>query len=121
MLKAMFLDISHAIATRNQYFRRRVNAAEVPSFTTLQKVTVAMCMLAYGGPTDRLDEYIRMGESIILECVRKITRTMVQEYRDIYLKGPNAEDIARLLEVAKERGFSRMLDSIDCMHWEWEK
>jgi hypothetical protein len=78
-------------------------------------------MLVYGGSADRLDEYIHMGQCTILEYVNKFTRTMVQEYRDIYLREPNAEDIARLLEVAEQRGFSGMLDSIDCMHWEWEK
>jgi hypothetical protein len=65
---------------------------------------------------DRLDEYVCMGESTILECVNKFTRTMVQEYVDIYLRELNTEDIARLLEVAERRGFPRMLGSIDCMH-----
>jgi hypothetical protein len=78
-------------------------------------------MLAYGGPADRLDEYIRMGESTILECVNKFTRTIVEEYGDIYLREPNEQDIARLLAVAEQRGFPGMLGSIDCMHWEWEK
>jgi hypothetical protein len=91
--------------------QRRVNAAGVPSFTTLQKVTVAVRMLSYGGPGDHLDEYICMGESTILECVRKFTRTMVQEYGDIYLRELNADVIARLLEVAEERGFPGMLGS----------
>jgi uncharacterized protein YcgI (DUF1989 family) len=59
-------------------------------------------MLAYGGPADPLNEYIRMGESTILECVNKFTRTMVQEYGDVYLREPNAEDIARLLKVAEQ-------------------
>jgi hypothetical protein len=79
-------------------------------------VTVAVRMLAYGGPADRLDEYIRMSESIIFECVRKFTRTMVQEYMDIYLREPNVENIARLLQVVEERGFPMMLGSIGCMH-----
>jgi hypothetical protein len=40
---------------------------------------------------------------------------------DIYLREPNAEDIARLFEVAEQGGFPMMFDSIDCMHCEWEK
>ena len=103
------------------YFQWKSNAAGVPGFTTLQKVTAVVRMLAYGGPADRLDEYIRMGESTILETVNKFTRTIVEEYGDIYLREPNAHDIARLLEVAEQRGFPGMLGSIDCMHWEWEK
>jgi hypothetical protein len=78
-------------------------------------------MLAYGGLVDHLDEYIRMGESIILECVNKFTKTMVQEYGDVYLRELNIENIARLLDVAEHRGFPGMLGSIYCMCWEWEK
>jgi hypothetical protein len=33
--------------------------------------------------------------------VNKIIRTIVQEYGDIYLREPNEQDIARLLEVAE--------------------
>jgi chemotaxis protein CheY-P-specific phosphatase CheC len=101
MTKAMFIDICHSVARRKGYFQRTENAAGVLCFTTIQKVAAAVHMLAYGGPADHLNEYIRMGESIILECVNKITRTIVQEYGDIYLREPNEQDIARLLEVAE--------------------
>jgi hypothetical protein len=60
MSKAIFLDICYAVATRNRYFQRGVNAAGVPSFTTLQKVTIIVCMLGYEGPANHLDEYICM-------------------------------------------------------------
>jgi hypothetical protein len=57
-----------------------------------------------------------MGQNTILECVNKFTRTMVQKYGDIYLREPNTEDIARLIEVAEQRGFSGVLDSINYMN-----
>ncbi|XP_025815519.1 uncharacterized protein LOC112892600 [Panicum hallii] len=121
MPKAMFIDICHGVAESNPYFQRTSNAVGLPGFSTIQKVTAAIRMLAYGGSADRLDEYIRMGESTILETVSKFTRTIVEKYGHIYLRQPNAQDIARLLHIAKERDFPRMLGSIDCMHWEWEK
>jgi hypothetical protein len=121
MTKEMFIDISHAVAKRNSYFQRTSNAAGLPGFATIQKVTATIRILGYGGPVDRLDEYILMGESTTLETVNKFTRTLVVEYRQIYLREPNAQDIARLLHIAEERGFPGMLGSIDCMHWEWEK
>jgi len=121
MMKHMFLDICHAMSVRNDYFKRKVNAVGLPGFTTVQKVTSSLCMLAYGGPADRLDEYFHMGESTILESVREFTRIMVEEYGEWYLRQPNAEDLTRLLQKAEERGFLRMIGSIDCMHWEWEK
>ncbi|KAL9450006.1 hypothetical protein AB3S75_011859 [Citrus x aurantiifolia] len=56
----------------------------------LQKIIVVFWMLAYGMPTDATDE------------------------------SPNANNVARLLHVGKERGFPGMLDSLDCKHWKWK-
>jgi len=117
----MFLDICHAVSAKNDYFKRKCNAAGLPGFTTIQKVTAALRILAYGGAADRLDEYFHMGESTILESVREFTSTMIDIYGDWYLRQPNAQDVAKLLAKAEERGFPGMLGSIDCMHWEWEK
>jgi hypothetical protein len=99
MCKAMFIDICHAVAERNAYFHRRLNAAGLPSFATVQKVMTAVHMLVYGGPADRLDEYFHMGESTILEIVNQFTRTIVNIYGVTYLRQPNADDIVRLLHI----------------------
>jgi hypothetical protein len=117
----MFIDICHVIVERNVYFHWRVNVVGLPGFTTIQKVTAAVRMLAYGGPADQLDEYIWMGESTTLEIVNQFTCTIVAIYGATYLRQPNSEDIARLLHVVEQRGFSGMLESLDCMHWEWER
>jgi hypothetical protein len=70
-------------------------------------------MLAYGGLADSLDEYLRMGESTILETVGHFTRSIVQLFGNEFLRKPNNHDIASLLQVAQQRGFPRMLGSID--------
>ena len=97
MSTAMFLDICHAVSAKNKYFERKVNTAGLSGFATAHKVTAALRMLAYGGPADRLDDYIRMGESTILECVDEFTRTAVELYGKSYLRPLNDEDITRLL------------------------
>jgi hypothetical protein len=109
MTKTMFIDIYHSIVRRSSYFQRTCNTDGVPSFTIIQKVITIMRMLAYGGPINRLDEYIRISESTIFECVNKFTRTIVEEYSDIYLRESNAQDIARLLEVAEQQDFQGCL------------
>lgn len=35
-----------------------------------------------------------------------------------YMRRLNNEDIARLLQIGETRGFSGMLGSIGCMHWD---
>jgi hypothetical protein len=78
-------------------------------------------MLAYGGPADSLDEYLRMAESTILESVRHFIRAIVEIYGPRYLRPPNEEEVTALLQIAEARGFPGMVGSIDCMHWPWEK
>jgi hypothetical protein len=61
-----------------------------------------------------------MGESTIMETLQHFTRTIVDSYGPEFLRQPNDNDITKLLAVGEQRGFSGMLGSIDCMHWEWE-
>jgi hypothetical protein len=42
-------------------------------------------------------------------------------FKDEFLRRPTVADTQRLLTKAEERGFSGMLESIDCMHWQWHK
>ncbi|XP_034225459.1 uncharacterized protein LOC117635217 [Prunus dulcis] len=41
-------------------------------------------------------------------------------YGQWYLHSLNPADLYRLLHKASRRGFSRMLGSLDCLHWEWK-
>jgi hypothetical protein len=82
----MFIDICHAVATRNDYFKRKPNAAGLLRFATVQKVTASLCMLSYGGSADRLDKYFRMGKTTILDSLDCFTRTVVDLYGQSYLR-----------------------------------
>ncbi|XP_020264092.1 putative nuclease HARBI1 [Asparagus officinalis] len=88
--------------------------------STLQKVTSAFRMLAYGTSADSTDEYVRIGESTAIVCLKRFCRATVEVYGDEYLRTPNVDDVARLLQKGEERGFPGMLGSLDCMHWQWK-
>ena len=83
-------------------------------------MTAALRMLAYGMAADSLDEYVRIGETTTIECVKRFCQGVVEIFWPEYLRSPNAADISRLLQKANQRGFLGMLGSLDCMHWAWK-
>jgi hypothetical protein len=99
---------------------RKKNAIGVSGFSYLQKVTAAFRQLAYGVPADYVDEYLRIGESTAIECLRKFVRAVCEVFGPEYMRAPNKADTIRLLNIGEQRGFPGMLGSIDCMHWKWK-
>lgn len=82
----------------------------------LHTIPATLQMLTYGVPVNATEEYIQIGESIII----KFMKAVVEVFGDEYLRSLNNYDTTRLLAIEKERGFLRMLGSIDCMHRKWE-
>ena len=99
---------------------QRRNAANTIGLSDEQKMTVALRMLAYSMSADSIDEYVRIGESTTIECVKRLCQGVVEIFGPEYLRLQNAIDISRLLRKANQRGFPRMLGSLDCMHWAWK-
>jgi hypothetical protein len=73
-------------------------------------------MIANGVTADATDEYVRVGESTALECLRKFAVAVVEVFGPEYLRLPNKYDTARVLAIGESREFPGMLGSIDCMH-----
>ncbi|XP_020178211.1 uncharacterized protein [Aegilops tauschii subsp. strangulata] len=89
-------------------------------FSSYQKCTGAIRMLAYGVPGDLIDEYVRMSESTCLHSMYKFCKAVIVVFGPEYLSEPTAQDTARLLAMNASKGFPGMLGSIDCMYWEWK-
>jgi len=117
MNRCLFLQIANAMEAHNPYFKQRTDVLGVLDLSCLQKVTAAHRILAYGIPTDLTDEYLRIEETTTIESLRAFVKAIVEVFGDWYLRAPNEADIYRLLSIREQRGFSRMLGSIDCMHW----
>ncbi|KAF8393073.1 hypothetical protein HHK36_021314 [Tetracentron sinense] len=117
MQRSLFLRIQYAVEAYDPYFVQKIDAIGMLGLSSLQKITAAMRMLAYGVAADYVDEYVRIGESTAIESLKKFVQAVVAIFSDEYLRSPNNDDIARLLAVGENRGFPGMLGSIDCMHW----
>ena len=120
MKRYLFLHIQSKVEAHDSYFVQKRNSANNLGLSSLQKITAALRMLAYGVSGDLIDEYVRIGETIALESLKKFVTAVIDVFSEEYLRKPNNEDIARLLAHGECRGFSCMLGSIDCMHWKWK-
>ncbi|KAL0002630.1 hypothetical protein SO802_016411 [Lithocarpus litseifolius] len=120
MSRSLFLRIQSKVETYESYFIQKRDNAQKLGLSSLQKITAALRMLAYGVIADFMDEYVQIGESTAIKSLKKFIKAVVDIFSKEYLRSPNNEDIARLLANGERRGFPRMLGSIDCMHWKWK-
>ena len=120
MNRELFLHIMNAVESHDDYFVQKRSAANVLRLSCFQKVTAAFRMLTYGVPADATDEYVCIGESTIIESLRRFVAAVVDLFEDEYLRYPNETDTARLLVLGEKNGFPGMLWSIDCMHCAWK-
>nr|CCA22740.1 ribosomal proteinlike putative [Albugo laibachii Nc14] len=67
-----------------------------------------------------MDEYVRMAEKAALENLKRFCVAVVDSLGDEYLRAPTTQDLSRLLRIKENRGFPKMLGSLDCMHWRWK-
>ncbi|KAL7608660.1 uncharacterized protein LOC111918862 [Lactuca sativa] len=69
MRNELFLRIVGDLEGRFPYFQWKMDARRKKSFSPIQKCTTAIRQLAYGMGTDKWDEYFRMSERTMRECV----------------------------------------------------
>ncbi|XP_019194852.1 PREDICTED: uncharacterized protein LOC109188679 [Ipomoea nil] len=105
MSRNLFLRIANAVKGHDNYFVQRKDRIGRLGLSTLQKVTAAFRILAYGIPADATDEYIQIGESTAIESLKRFCRAIVEVFGERYLRAPDANDVARLLQIGEKRGF----------------
>jgi hypothetical protein len=120
MRQELFLRIVRELENNDEYFQQRPDATGKLGASALQKATAALRMLAYGGCADQLDEWIRLGESTILLCLKRFVKGIIRFFGEEYLRAPTEADIMRVLQQNAKRGFPGCVGSIDCWHWEWK-
>ncbi|XP_061999289.1 uncharacterized protein LOC133716619 [Rosa rugosa] len=79
-----------------------------------------MRMLAYGITADFYDDYLDIVKSTAIEILEHFTKPIWNVYHETYLRRSIPAYLQRLLDKDAERRFSRMVGSLDCMHWQWK-
>ena len=82
MSRRLFLQITYVMEVHNPYFKQKKNALGVLGLSCLQKVIAAHRILAYGIPANLTNEYIRIGERIVIQSLRAFIKSIVEVLGD---------------------------------------
>ena len=80
MSRSLFLCIKSMLEVTGPYFAQRRNAAGRLGLSSFQKMTATIRMLAYGTMVDLCDEYVSIGESTAMKCLKKIVKAVVSNF-----------------------------------------
>ena len=94
---------------KDTFFEKKRNCTGLLGHSTLQKMTTALRIMAYGIPADLVGDNIAMAESTAIYCLRRFAKVIIKCFGELYLRAPNAEDTRRLLAINAARGFPGML------------
>ena len=59
----------------------------------LKKCTAAISQLGNGTPADQLDEYLKIGESTGVECLKMFVKGVIEVFGEKYLRCPTVQDV----------------------------
>ncbi|XP_047979101.1 uncharacterized protein LOC125221019 [Salvia hispanica] len=112
---------SDTLSVRVEYFQSRRDAIGRQSLLALQECTCALRQLATGLMADLFDEYLHVGESTRILCLKNFCDDVRSAFGEEFLRAPTTKDCQRLLHLHETvHGFPGMLGSIDCMHRKWK-
>jgi Plant transposon protein len=74
----------------------------------------------YSTAADSFDQYFRIAESILLISIERFTRSVIDVFKEEYLRIPTASDTRKILARSRDRGFPGKIGSIDCSKWRWK-
>jgi hypothetical protein len=92
MQRSLFLMIMDRICGCNDYFVQKRDTCGLWGFSSIQKCTATLRMLAYGVIADATDEYCRIGESIAMESMKRFCKANRTNFGDHHLRQPTKED-----------------------------
>ncbi|XP_042401395.1 uncharacterized protein LOC121991462 [Zingiber officinale] len=80
MQKELFLRIVDAVKNHSEYFQWKVDAAGKKGLSPLQKCTATIRQLAYGVSADHYDEYLRITETTVIQCLFNFCRCIIEVF-----------------------------------------
>ena len=80
MYQLVFLRIVEDFKKYDEYFVQKKNALGQPGLWVIQKITCAICMLAYGATADANNEYFCIGETTTFKFLDHFCKAIYNIY-----------------------------------------
>jgi hypothetical protein len=80
----LFCHIQYAVEAHNPYFPQRRDGSKRLSFSSLQKMTTTLRMLAYGIIIDFIDKYLKIGEATVIESLERFVQVVISVFSEEY-------------------------------------
>ena len=123
MSHEMFMQLYHDITdpvTGHIEFMRGPDCTGVMGVTPLQKLVCVMRQLAYGCSGDIAEEYTGVPLNSGRDAFYAFCDWIDIFHGPTFLGAWTAEAIKKEMDINAARGFTGMLGSIDCTHWNWQ-
>ena len=117
--KELFLQINRDLQNIDPYFRRRPDATGYMGIHPMMKVAASLKVLSYGTSFDAQDEYCSLSETAVSESLDHFCAGIIKLYSK-YLKCPDIQELAAIMEENSARLCPGLIGSLDCMAWEWK-
>ncbi|XP_076943121.1 uncharacterized protein LOC143613243 [Bidens hawaiensis] len=114
MSKRLLLHITEDLEREFNYFKQKVDGQGTLGFTTIQKVTSAICVFTYGNTTDINGENLKMADKATQDTLEYFCYGIIKMNASHYLRTPNCNDLEQIYEAhAKVHGLPHTTGSID--------
>ena len=118
---AVYDMVMQKLVGHDLFFLQKKDCTGKPGFTSHQKATAALRMLAYGICADALDDSLAMSATVVQQSLDHFCESVNECFAATYLRSPTTQDLKQLLKQSSQQGFPGMLGSIDCCKWTWKK
>ena len=83
MNRDLFMVVLTGMREYDDSFKLKSECTRLVGFSSIQKCTTALRVLAYGAPTDAVDDYLHMAESTCITTMYRYCRAIVAVSRPI--------------------------------------
>jgi hypothetical protein len=80
MSRDLFCRIQYTVEAHDRYFFQRRDGSKKLGFTSIQKITAALRILAYSVTIDFMDEYLKIGEDIVLQSLKRFVQAVISVF-----------------------------------------